>query len=1431
MSGNKDNFITNEEFNQEVYKEQDKLNNNKKDTKSNIISNDEFNDQTYSGLKSDIVPIITSTSGSFGRGSSQYDNISDPVSLLENLNAVRAERQGWLDEAGNATLGIIGGVLTAVESSAYILDLPSHIDVVSSAIDKIRGSEEIISAVDDNFVSSTAKEMKESLYQEHFPIYKKDPSKLIDFNDSAFYWEAFRSVTESAVGFGATGLGAGALVKGLGQMARYSAYMNRLNKGAEIFSKAAMATGRGLKSGTAGRVATAYLTNHGESKMMALELYETAQKEIYDEYIETYQKDNAGEMPSSDDIDEFKLDAKIAAGRQANSFMLTNKVFMATDYLALNRMFGKGITPSRNLMKKPPTTKIGQVGKGLKDNLINAPKEGIEEAGQVAFQQEGQFQARKNLRAKGYEIEEDDLDSMGWVERMGEFITSEQALLEGAMGLIGGPIQYSITQLPFENFSGQRKQYAHQQGVIKSSEDYAERNLFNIVTNEALAKDMEERVPSNYSEEMVEGLNDVAFKGLVNRNLAAGTSETLENIMNDMKEEKPELADKINNKIKVLNNMEQSYNNNSKNYTNPLQIMNFQSNREFLNHQDKFLKKYSNEIEGKFRNLVEIANEEAGTNYTPNMAMDLPIDDFNTKFQQVLEQYQPVIDEYKGIKNNIKKINKLILENEKGEIQYKDSVNNDLLNRFNGVVDNLNMSTEEKIAEYKNIEKAVRGDVIKKNIGRVLAQTEEELFNTQMEHSVDKKGGAKNAEEQVKRDNLIKEFDNYNLDNVDKTVQDQLNDNFEDFILDNEILTPEELNDRRLEQVEKNWSDEELYKAIAEDKKIQSEYQKMVEAVGGEEVLNQKIDEAVNNAQNETEAAQNKIIQSVDANDKENNSRQENLDQVKKPVNVNNETGAAINYPTLTNEKVLQDSENHEEIDNNIDGVKLNFYARNADFRKFLNDNTTNKQGLPVNFDMETDTSALNTRQKNALRDFRAGKKLTKEMVEQLPIKATITGADGNTYVTTMYSVNRSKDNENAAKTEAKLRQDIMVALRKGITPMTTVNYQYSGTYTSDGKQKSIFEISEINKAYEQNKDLDDVPLYYVDTNGRIKDIATDSTIKDFVRTRVKSKGEVWAGVLMTHVTDSNGNKKPLKLNTKSLSDKEMNLIIGLYTLALQKSETNNYNKKIGTIPFIKENLSDPDYAYLGENATVAELLNHLILEGPNTKTINALSQLYIENGMIKFGKYGPMTLNDFSKNTNRRLFKNFLTQFKNRQVKFGKLNTDIKYKKLMLDTVITTDVAVNTNGEVFRSVTEGSDNPQNRYKTKAIYVKTKLTQGQDNNISNQSINNVTSTVQPNPLPSQSNVISTPTENVSQSTQQNEKVDNSNNNTNLANEINEDQDKVNNDMQEVSENMVNLASELRDEQALEEEMEAKLSKARNKKNTVEEAKPNCKKKK
>jgi len=495
-----------------------------------------------------------------------------PDGLLPNnekdLRTQRARNQSGAAQGFNAIVGgVASGVLTAIDDVGYIADIDNNIK-------RLQDIEEI----DTNSFSKAMVEGKKAI-DEALPIYRTNPGEVVDFSDSGFYWSAMKGLVDSAVGFGLVGMGAGALVKGVGMATRLATRATRM----EAF--VAGLTSDAKAAQVLNSIPAAYLTNFGESKMMALETFDQILEDLAP-------KVKSGELTEKQ--------ARTIAGDKADTFMLTNKMFMVTDAIGLAGIFkGKGIT--RNLIDAPTTKNF------LKSQLKNAPLESVEEIGQNILQSEQIFQAHKVAG-----IKDDAPEDL--VERMIEFGTSEQALLEGAMGFLGGPLQYGITQAPFNDSKGKQSTFDEQQTQLEKNQEFLNDKLQNFAGRQKVKTQAAMAGDETVNEELAKSV----FITLASQNFMKGTTaqleRSLEEVANDPASSKED-SQVAREHLETLADMEKEWIKNTK-YQNQGQVFGNRQSRKIADRLHKATQEKKSDLE---RELLINGNRLAKKHNIPSV--------------------------------------------------------------------------------------------------------------------------------------------------------------------------------------------------------------------------------------------------------------------------------------------------------------------------------------------------------------------------------------------------------------------------------------------------------------------------------------------------------------------------------------------------------------------------------------------------------------------------------------------------------------------------------------------------------------------------------------------------------------------------------------------------------------------------------------------
>lgn len=271
-------------------------------------------------------------------------------SLRDDIHERRAAMQSTGAKIGTSILGgLLDGVGTAIEDLGYIFD-------VADAVDRLTGG-----TLNTNWFSEYGTNLKE-WSQKEIPTYE---SRQVDgFVDGFFRWGTFREAINSAVGYGV----AGAIV-GYGTTKIGSYMLNNFATAASIARK-----NKGL-SKFLGDAIPALLTNSGEGKVMALEVYETQMAE-YEPLI------RSGSMTEAEAI-ELASDA-------ADNFQAKNVLFAAVDFMGFKNLYNAPFKTAGRPSMKTTMKKLG--GQSWKEYL--------EETGQLVTQENTNYNAFREAEEK-----------------------------------------------------------------------------------------------------------------------------------------------------------------------------------------------------------------------------------------------------------------------------------------------------------------------------------------------------------------------------------------------------------------------------------------------------------------------------------------------------------------------------------------------------------------------------------------------------------------------------------------------------------------------------------------------------------------------------------------------------------------------------------------------------------------------------------------------------------------------------------------------------------------------------------------------------------------------------------------------------------------------------------------------------------------------
>ena len=374
----------------------------------------------------------------------------------DEYNQLYKWQPGTAKFANSIIGGLAGGALTALEEFGYLLDVPGRL-----------ARWETFDGIQDNDVSAWARKAQADVEQNILPIYRKDPNKIIDFSDRGFYWDTFRSIIESAVGFGIPGLAIGSALKGITTAFKLSRTL------ADIITT----------------VGTAINTNYGEGKQMAMQTFAANMDALKEKQVTDYAKQLRESNPDLDNVaiqeasdqwyentykqsDDYK-NKRLEIGRTADRIVDWNRTNMLEDIAMVHgALTGKGL-----LVKGVEKKSFGQFAKLA---AMQAPLQGFEEMEQNVIQEEFTYQG---LKSAGLDVSK---YSDNFVQRATDAFTNESSLLQGAMGFISGPLQYGVMQAHpyFKGITQNNAEYIKQVAANEDDKKFLRTNLGNLAIDE-----------------------------------------------------------------------------------------------------------------------------------------------------------------------------------------------------------------------------------------------------------------------------------------------------------------------------------------------------------------------------------------------------------------------------------------------------------------------------------------------------------------------------------------------------------------------------------------------------------------------------------------------------------------------------------------------------------------------------------------------------------------------------------------------------------------------------------------------------------------------------------------------------------------------------------------------------------------------------------
>jgi hypothetical protein len=545
---------------------------------------DELVYENYGKASDRLIPV-----GSTGVGESKYDE-GITLSQLVDLEGYRASKQPVSAQAFNAIVGGIGSGLVGVGENFSVLA-----DAVGNKLGMMEDFEK--STITENLQGA------KDWINELTPIYRKDRGDSFDWSDSGFYFEMLKGAVDSAVAFGLAGAGYAGIMRNLAStLGKATLAGQRLNV---LTRFAGSKLGNPAIAQDLTQLGAAALSNYGEGTVMGLETYESEKEKLIDvgmrtkvnQLAEAQGIDPSEVVLSEDELDEIEGYAIKEAGKAGHMMRNLNHMLLFSNLAQMrsiaglrNAITGGGSTLTRNMLQRPGMKQF------WKNQAIGAPLESAEEIGQNVIQMESKYQSELRAQEQGLQFKPEELTSTegSLGQRIIDFATSDQALLEGMMGFISGPIQYGITQAPFQKgyAAEQAKRYATQQTIIGSNADFITNKLKQTANGEALAKEFETfrdevlgRDPSQDTPELraedakkfEELIKNTQLDTLIQENLFNGTTQDLEDKLKEeankeaTTEEEKLVVDNAKSALERLNKLESTFINYNK-YINGAEI-------------------------------------------------------------------------------------------------------------------------------------------------------------------------------------------------------------------------------------------------------------------------------------------------------------------------------------------------------------------------------------------------------------------------------------------------------------------------------------------------------------------------------------------------------------------------------------------------------------------------------------------------------------------------------------------------------------------------------------------------------------------------------------------------------------------------------------------------------------------------------------------
>jgi len=509
-----------------------------------------------------------------------YIDLDKTNLLRQDVNKMRAENQSGTAQAFNGIVGgIASGLATAVEDVSYIVDFDNHIKWLNGQ-----------DTWEKNWLAKAMGQVKEGI-DEAMPIYRPN-NETFDWGDSGFYWSSVKGILDSAVGFGLPG---GAIAKGVGAGLKGIGSGLKAMRIAKLSEVMAAAGDAGFNAATA--LGAGAIQNYAEGKIMGIETYENTYESLIKQGVE-------------------ESKARQLAGQAADEMLLNNRAMMLSDAFSLYGL-AKGLKGAqRNILNAPGfRNRVKEFGKNIispnADNIVlQGAKEAGEEIVQNVIQMEAQYGAEQDAGLDS-DLPENTLD------RLLGFATSDQALLEGMMGFLGGGPQRILSEVTSGKLNKTareeyKKRHADQQETMASNAEYVKNSANNTnekiaLINEAMSKD-----DIKTAEAAEISIND----GMIISNIEMGTLGNLEESTREMLSN-PEITEEgkksLTNLLDRIGKIEKVYNR----YGSRSNIASILSNRSQYDIAKTYREGILNKIQDTTNELQDIVDTSITPGYKP----------------------------------------------------------------------------------------------------------------------------------------------------------------------------------------------------------------------------------------------------------------------------------------------------------------------------------------------------------------------------------------------------------------------------------------------------------------------------------------------------------------------------------------------------------------------------------------------------------------------------------------------------------------------------------------------------------------------------------------------------------------------------------------------------------------------------------------------